>query len=134
MTVSKAAACARPVETTTRPTWSGWTAFRSARTSAAGGRPASAVTPRRPGQKSTAGPPRPHPGAAAMPAPPDTRVQELHLPLPPAPKPMAKYRPAVRAGNMLYVSGHGPLHPDGTLTKGRVGADLTAEQGYQAAR
>jgi enamine deaminase RidA (YjgF/YER057c/UK114 family) len=69
-----------------------------------------------------------------MASPPDTRIQELHLTLPPAPKPMAKYKPAVRVSNLLYLSGHGPLHPDGTLTKGRVGADLTAEQGYQAAR
>ena len=45
-----------------------------------------------------------------MPTPPDTRVQELHLTFPPAPKPMAKYRPVVRVGNLLYTSGHGPLH------------------------
>src|SRR5437588_8727006 len=69
-----------------------------------------------------------------MPTPPETRVQELHLTFPPAPKPMAKYRSVVRVGNLIYLSGHGPLQPDGTLTKGRVGADLTAEQGYQAAR
>jgi enamine deaminase RidA (YjgF/YER057c/UK114 family) len=69
-----------------------------------------------------------------MPSPPDTRIQELHLTLPPAPKPVAKYRTAVRQGNLLYVSGHGPLLPDGTMMKGRVGADLTPEQGYQAAR
>jgi enamine deaminase RidA (YjgF/YER057c/UK114 family) len=69
-----------------------------------------------------------------MPTPPDTRIQELHLTLPPAPKPMAKYRPVVRVDNLIYLSGHGPLQSDGTLIKGRVGADLTAEQGYQAAR
>jgi enamine deaminase RidA (YjgF/YER057c/UK114 family) len=69
-----------------------------------------------------------------MPSQPDTRIQELHLTLPPAPKPVAKYKPAVRVGNVLYISGHGPLHPDGTLTKGRVGGDLTLEQGYAAAR
>jgi enamine deaminase RidA (YjgF/YER057c/UK114 family) len=69
-----------------------------------------------------------------MPSPPDTRIQELHLTLPPAPKPVAKYRTAVRQGNLLYLSGHGPLQPDGSLIKGRVGAELTTEQGYQAAR
>jgi enamine deaminase RidA (YjgF/YER057c/UK114 family) len=69
-----------------------------------------------------------------MPSPPDTRIQELHLTLPPAPKPVAKYRTAVRQGNLLYVSGHGPLLPDGNLIKGRLGADFTLEQGYQAAR
>ena len=67
-------------------------------------------------------------------SPPDTRIQELHLTLPPAPKPMAKYRPAVLVGNMLYLSGHGPLQQDGTLIKGRVGGDLTVEQGYAAAK
>jgi enamine deaminase RidA (YjgF/YER057c/UK114 family) len=69
-----------------------------------------------------------------MPSPPDTRIQELHLTLPPAPKPVAKYKTAVRQGNLLYVSGHGPLKPDGTLIKGRVGGDITAEEGYAAAR
>jgi enamine deaminase RidA (YjgF/YER057c/UK114 family) len=65
---------------------------------------------------------------------PETRLQELHLTLPPAPKPVAKYRTVVQSGDYLYVSGHGPLQADGTLIKGRVGADLTAEQGYAAAR
>ena len=69
-----------------------------------------------------------------MPSPPDTRLQELHLTLPPAPKPVAKYKTAVRQGNLLYVSGHGPLKPDGTMVKGRVGGDITAEDGYAAAR
>ena len=69
-----------------------------------------------------------------MPTPPDTRVQELHLTLPPAPKPVAKYRTALLLGDLLYVSGHGPLQPAGSLIKGRVGADLTVEQGYAAAR
>lgn len=70
-----------------------------------------------------------------MPSKPETRVQELHLTLPPVPKPMAKYRTAVLAGGMLYLSGHGPLRADGkTFITGRVGADLTAEQGKEAAR
>jgi enamine deaminase RidA (YjgF/YER057c/UK114 family) len=69
-----------------------------------------------------------------MPSTPEARIQELHLTLPKPPKPMAKYRPAVLAGNMLYVSGHGPLKADGSLITGRVGADLTAEQGKEAAR
>lgn len=64
----------------------------------------------------------------------DKRVQELHLVLPTPPKPMAVYKPVVQAGNMLYVSGHVPLQTDGTLIKGKVGEDLTLEQGKQAAR
>jgi enamine deaminase RidA (YjgF/YER057c/UK114 family) len=47
---------------------------------------------------------------------------------------MAKYKPAVRVGNLLYVSGHGPLKPDGKLIEGRVGADLNLQQGKDAAR
>ncbi len=65
---------------------------------------------------------------------PEKRVQELHLTLPPAPKPVAKYKTAVLAGNMLYVSGHGPLKADGTMTTGKVGKDLNLEQGKEAAR
>ena len=69
-----------------------------------------------------------------MPSTPERRLQELHITLPPAPKPVAKYKTAVVAGNMLYVSGHGPLKADGKMITGRVGADLTAEQGKEAAR
>lgn len=70
-----------------------------------------------------------------MPSKPEVRVQELHLTLPPPPQPVAKYKTAVLAGNMLYVSGHGPLKSDGkTLMAGRVGADLTLQQGKEAAR
>ncbi len=65
----------------------------------------------------------------------EKRVQELHLQLPPAPKPVAVYRPAVLLGNTLYVSGHGPLKPDGAVgITGKLGGDLTLEQGQQAAR
>ena len=65
---------------------------------------------------------------------PETRLQELHLTLPPAAKPIGVYKPAVRAGNLLFVSGHGPLKPDGSLIVGRVGDTLTLEQGKEAAR
>jgi enamine deaminase RidA (YjgF/YER057c/UK114 family) len=65
---------------------------------------------------------------------PDERLLELNLSLPPVPKPIAKYRPAVQVGNMLYLSGHGPVQPDGSLIKGRVGHNLTTEQGYAAAK
>jgi enamine deaminase RidA (YjgF/YER057c/UK114 family) len=65
---------------------------------------------------------------------PETRVQELHLTLPPAPKPVAVYKTAVRHGNLLFISGHGPLKPDGTMILGCVGKDLSVEQGKEAAR
>src|SRR6516225_7989281 len=68
-----------------------------------------------------------------MPSKPEVRIQELHLTLPPAPKPVAKYKTAVLAGNLLHVSGHGP-YKDGKLVSGRVGADMTLDQGKDAAR
>lgn len=64
----------------------------------------------------------------------DARLAELKLELPPAPKAVGVYRPVIEIDGLLYVSGHGPLRPDGSLTKGRVGADLDAAAGYQAAR
>jgi enamine deaminase RidA (YjgF/YER057c/UK114 family) len=70
-----------------------------------------------------------------MPSKPETRVQELHLTLPPPQKPVAKYKIAVLAGKLLYVSGHGPAKLDAkSPVVGRVGADLTPEQGKEAAR
>ena len=68
-------------------------------------------------------------------ASPEARLQELKLTLPPAPRPVAKYKTALLVGNLLYVSGHGPLKVDGkSLFVGRVGADMTPEQGKEAAR
>ena len=64
----------------------------------------------------------------------ESRLAELKLELPPAPKPMGVYKPVVIAGNMAYVSGHGPLKADKTLITGRVGADLSLEDGKAAAR
>ncbi len=66
---------------------------------------------------------------------PEARLAELKLTLPPAPKPVAKYKPAVQVGNVLYVSGHGPLKVDGkNVVVGCVGKELTLEQGKDAAR
>jgi len=65
---------------------------------------------------------------------PESQLTELGLELPMAPKPMGVYKPVVVIGNMLYVSGQGPLKPDGTLIKGKVGKDLSMEEGKLAAR
>jgi enamine deaminase RidA (YjgF/YER057c/UK114 family) len=65
---------------------------------------------------------------------PSIKVKELGLMFPPAPKPAGVYRPILVVDNFLYVSGHGPVLNDGTLIKGRVGDDVTTEQGKQAAR
>lgn len=64
----------------------------------------------------------------------EARVQELGLELPPAPKPGGVYQPVVIVGNLAYVSGHGPLKPDGTMITGRVGVDTDLSGGYAAAR
>jgi enamine deaminase RidA (YjgF/YER057c/UK114 family) len=64
----------------------------------------------------------------------EARLQELHLILPPAPKPVAVYRPLVVFGPAAYVSGHGPLRTDGSLIQGVVGRDLDLDAGKAAAR
>jgi len=64
----------------------------------------------------------------------EARIAELKLELPPAPKPVAVYKPLVVAGNMAYVSGHGPLKSDKTLITGQIGADLDLAAGKAAAR
>lgn len=69
-----------------------------------------------------------------MPETPEERAAILHLIFPPAPKPMAVYKSAVRVGNLLFTSGHGPLKADATLILGCVGKDLTLEQGQEAAK
>ena len=65
---------------------------------------------------------------------PEERVAELKLSFPPAPKAIGVYKPAVRTGNLIFLSGHGPLKEDGTLMLGCVGQGLTPEQGKDAAR
>ena len=69
-----------------------------------------------------------------MPSKPEARIQELHLTLPPIKPRRFQVQAAVLAGNMLYVSGHGPIKEDGSIIAGRVGADLNTEQGKAAAR
>ena len=62
------------------------------------------------------------------------RILELKLELPPAPKPLAVYKPLVLVGNIAYVSGHGPLKTDGSLILGRVGETMDLAEGQMAAR
>ena len=65
----------------------------------------------------------------------EERLKELDLSLPPLPRPMANYVSAVRTGSLLYLAGHGPLGDDGRpISRGKLGRDLTVEEGYQAAR
>ena len=64
----------------------------------------------------------------------EARLKKLGIDLPAAITPVANYVPAAKTGNLIFLSGHGPLKEDGTLITGKVGADLTAEQGYETAR
>jgi enamine deaminase RidA (YjgF/YER057c/UK114 family) len=65
---------------------------------------------------------------------PESRLKELRLELPPAPKPAGVYKPVVIVGQLAFVSGHGPLMLDKTLITGRVGQDLDLEAAKAAAR
>ena len=64
----------------------------------------------------------------------DTRLAELGIALPTPPKPMATYSTAVRLGDLLYVSGTGPMRSDGSYVTGRLGAGLDVAEGQAAAR
>ena len=61
------------------------------------------------------------------------KAKNITLPTPPAP--MANYVTAVRVGNLLFLAGHGPIRgSDGRMARGKVGKDLSTEQGAQVAR
>jgi enamine deaminase RidA (YjgF/YER057c/UK114 family) len=64
----------------------------------------------------------------------DARLKELGLELPPPPVPAANYVTFVRSGDLVFTSGHGPLRADGSWMTGRVGADVDAAWGVQAAQ
>jgi enamine deaminase RidA (YjgF/YER057c/UK114 family) len=65
---------------------------------------------------------------------PSQRIKKIELELPPAPKPAGLYNPLVISGNLLYISGQGPVKLDGSQMIGKVGKDLSAEEGKLAAR
>jgi enamine deaminase RidA (YjgF/YER057c/UK114 family) len=64
----------------------------------------------------------------------EKRLKELGITLPAPPKPVANYVPAVRAGNLLFVSGHGPYNDGKTMVSGKLGKELTIEEGFKTAR
>lgn len=64
----------------------------------------------------------------------ESKLAELKLELPPAPKPIGVYKPMVVTGNLVYVSGHGPLRTDKSLITGRIGDGFDLEHGKAAAR
>ncbi|MEX2400944.1 MAG: RidA family protein [Rhodothermales bacterium] len=64
----------------------------------------------------------------------EARLAELGIELTAPTAPVANYVNAVRTGNLLFLSGKGPTHPDGSQIQGKLGSDLTVEEGYEAAR
>ena len=65
---------------------------------------------------------------------PDENFDLTGLVLPPAPKPLGVYKPGLIVGNFFYVSGHGTVKQDGSLIIGRIGQDMTIEEGKLAAQ
>ncbi|MGH7276340.1 MAG: RidA family protein [Candidatus Rokuibacteriota bacterium] len=65
----------------------------------------------------------------------EARLKEQTITLPQPATPVANYVGAVRVGNLLFLSGHGPLRTDGKPSaRGKLGKDLTVEQGARVAR
>jgi len=64
----------------------------------------------------------------------EKKLKELQIKLPPAPRPVGSYVPAVRAGSLLFLSGALPLDENGLTHKGKVGQNFTIEQAALAAR
>jgi enamine deaminase RidA (YjgF/YER057c/UK114 family) len=65
---------------------------------------------------------------------PEERLKEKGIVLTTPSAPVANYVNVVRVGNLLYLAGKGPAKPDGSYVTGKVGKDLSIEQGYEAAR
>lgn len=65
---------------------------------------------------------------------PETRLKALGIELPAPPRPAANYVTATRSGRIVFLSGQGPLRDGEVVWRGKVGAELTEDQGYQAAR
>jgi len=65
---------------------------------------------------------------------PEAKLKELGIELPEVGAPVANYVNAVRTGNLVFMSGKGPNLPEGGYVTGKVGQDLSLEEGYQAAR
>jgi enamine deaminase RidA (YjgF/YER057c/UK114 family) len=64
----------------------------------------------------------------------EDKIGELGLNLEGAGPPAGNYVPAVRTGNLVYISGQLPVRPDGSRVTGKLGDDTSIEDGYEAAR
>jgi enamine deaminase RidA (YjgF/YER057c/UK114 family) len=72
--------------------------------------------------------------AAQNPQGPEARIKALGIQLPPAPSALANYVPAVRSGNLVFLAGQGPITGGKATVTGKVGAEITEEEGYKIAR
>jgi len=64
----------------------------------------------------------------------ESKLADLGYHLPPPPPAAGNYLPATRSGNIMWMAGVGSRRADGTRVSGKLGADLSVEQGYEAAR
>ena len=64
----------------------------------------------------------------------EAKLKELGITLPEPPSPVANYVNAVRTGNLIFLAGKGPRSADGIEITGKLGRDITIEEGYRAAR
>lgn len=65
---------------------------------------------------------------------PELRLKELNIELPKAPNPVANYVNGVQAGNLIFLAGKGPRYANGVEMTGKLGVDISIEQGYEGAR
>lgn len=64
----------------------------------------------------------------------EDKLHELDIELPPASEPLATYRTVVRAGNLVHLSGSGPILDGKPTIQGRLGDGVSLDEGYDAAR
>lgn len=64
----------------------------------------------------------------------EVKIIELGIDLSGPPKPIGNYVEAVTVGNLIFLSGHGPAGRDGVRARGKLGDDMSIDEGYQAAR
>lgn len=65
---------------------------------------------------------------------PEAKLKALNITLPAPPQPVANYVNGVRTGNLIFLAGKGPRRADGTEIRGKLGQDVSLEQGYEGAR
>lgn len=65
---------------------------------------------------------------------PEQKMTAMGLRLPAMSKPMANYVRYVQTGNLIFLAGHGPTRTDGSQLTGKLGKDMSIEQGYDAAK